>query len=96
MITSSLRGHKIELINKKWVYSDTKEPTSENWGTRPCGYCGKHNTTEGHDGCIGILEDVINACCGHGETDEAYVQFNNRSIIRGNQALNYIKQRKDV
>jgi len=39
-MTDYLRGHKIELQNGKWVYSDTKEPTSETWQKRPCGHCG--------------------------------------------------------
>ncbi len=66
----------------------------------PCGHCGMEKTIEGHDGCIGTLENVMNACCGHGETNLAYIQFNhdnyknepNKIRISGIQALNYIKQ----
>ncbi len=41
-----------------------------------CGYCGLAKTPEGHDGCLGTLPgDVMNACCGHGRPNEAYIQF---------------------
>jgi len=80
-----LRGHKIEKINKKWVYSDTKQPTA---GTiRECGQCGMSNTKEGHDGCLGTLPGLMNACCGHGDTREAYVQFLDGSVIGGADAV---------
>lgn len=44
-------------------------------GKELCGYCGVSRTKEGHDGCLGTLENVMNACCGHGELGMAYVQF---------------------
>ena len=75
-----LRGHQIEKVNDQYVYSDTKEPTAGN--ERDCGHCGLRNTIEGHDGCLGTLPGVMNACCGHGH-QEAYVQFENGVIIRG-------------
>ena len=42
---------------------------------RLCGHCGKHNTKEGHDGCLGVIPDAMNACCGHGEINDAYIQW---------------------
>lgn len=87
-----LRGHKIEEVNGIWIYSDTKEATVDNWKTRPCGYCGLNFTSEGHDGCIGTLPNVMNACCGHGEKEIAYVQYENGSILRGEEALAEIKK----
>jgi hypothetical protein len=59
-----------------------------------CGYCGIHRTLEGHDGCIGTLPNVMNACCGHGEKEAAYVQFWDKKRIAGNEALRYIKENK--
>lgn len=68
-----------------------------------CEHCGKGVTKEGHDGCIGTLPDeVMNACCGHGVTLSAYVQFDheeysiapNRYRIIGQAALNYIERHK--
>ena len=69
-----------------------------------CLHCKKHNTPEGHDGCIGTLIGVMNACCGHGETSSAYVQFNHKDYIKepnkirinGENALSYIKNNKPI
>jgi hypothetical protein len=78
---SHLRGHEIERIGDEWVYSSDKTPTVGN--ERDCGFCDKGNTPEGHDGCLGTLPGVKNACCGHGRSDEAYVQFEKGSDLRG-------------
>lgn len=78
-----LRGYDIELLNGQWVFSDTKESTVKTWKNRPCGHCGLHNTPEGHDGCLGTLPNVMNACCGHGNTNESYIQYRDGSIVRG-------------
>ena len=67
-------------------------------GKEFCLFCKKHRTPEGHDGCIGTLENVRNACCGHGETKVAYVQFDhenyknepNKIRLGGKEALDYI------
>ena len=80
------RGHEIELLNGEWIYSDTREPTVNN--ERPCGRCGLVNSPEGYDGCIRLPEVlVMNACCGHGEENEAYIQYWNGSYIRGRVAI---------
>lgn len=85
-----LRGHKIEKIDGKWFYFDTKESTVETWEQRPCGYCGLFNTKEGHDGCLGTLPEAMNACCGHGSDDDAYVQLMDGRVIKGNDAKTLI------
>ena len=59
-----------------------------------CGHCGLKRTSEGHDGCIGELNNVMNACCGHGENKVAYVQFLDGSCIRGDKALKYINENR--
>ena len=64
-----------------------------------CNYCGLSRTPEGYDGCLGELENVMNACCGHGHVEKAYVQFDhvdykefpNQNRISGIQAIEYIK-----
>lgn len=82
-----LRGHLIECIDNEWVFCDTKESTADTWKERPCGHCGLYNTPEGHDGCLGTLPNVMNACCGHGGKHEgAYVQFDNGVIVRHKNA----------
>lgn len=91
MSTAKYRGHKIESISDIWIYSDNKQPVSDD-KNRPCGHCGKPETKEGHDGCIGTLKGVMNACCGHGTIGEAYIQYSDESIIRGQLALDGINK----
>jgi len=95
MTHSKLRGHDIEYINNEWVYSDTKESTVSTFKNRSCGHCGKHNTPEDHDACLGRLKGLMNACCGHGLINEAYVQFLDGFSIHGEDAviiLNILKK----
>lgn len=74
-VNGTYRGHKIKCIKDVWYYCDTGTPVKKQ-PDRACGYCGRPNTPEGHDGCLGKLPGVQNACCGHGNLKEAYVQFN--------------------
>ena len=83
-MTDYLRGHKIERLGDEFAYSDTKTPTANN--VRACGYCGLGNTKEGHDGCLGELPGIMNACCGHGVKRDAYVQFLDGVSIHGESA----------
>lgn len=84
-VKSKLRGHDIVFEDDEWLYVDTKTPTVNN--ERDCGFCGKSDTSDGHDGGLGELPDVMNACCGHGVVDEAYIQYWDESCIRGEEAL---------
>jgi len=73
--------------------------TSEDAGSGQhgiCIKCKKGPTKEGHDGCIGTLPSptVMNACCGHGRDECAYVQFWDEPRISGAEALKYIDNRK--
>lgn len=88
MTNSKLRGHHIIFVGGQWLYADNKQHTIGN--ERPCGYCGKENTREGHDSCLGILPGIMNACCGHGDADEAYVQFGKNKTIRVGDAVDWI------
>lgn len=81
----SYRGHKIELHEGVYVYSDTKQPVPGNVN-RACGHCGLENTKEGHDGCLGTLPYVMNACCGHGNDSDAYVQGLDGYSVHGKDA----------
>ncbi|MCF8009252.1 MAG: hypothetical protein K9K32_05755 [Halanaerobiales bacterium] len=89
MATSQSRGHRTEYINGRWVYSDTKEPI--NFTERPCANCGYYPTKEGHDYCLGTLPGVRNACCGHGDIEEAYVQFLDGFSIHGKNAVTVLE-----
>lgn len=102
MRTSKIRGNDIYFDDdiNKWRYSsDNSIVTTQYDMSHPCGNCSKHYTKEGHDGCLGTLIGVMNACCGHGEIDECYVQFLDGECIRGIDAkivLDILKKyRKD-
>lgn len=56
-----------------------------------CVHCGRFKTFEGHDGCLGSLDGLANACCGHGghgsSASGAYIQFLDGTTIHGEDAL---------
>lgn len=55
-----------------------------------CSHCKLERTEEGHDGCLGTLEGVVNACCNHGGTGEgAYVVFKDGGRLSGIHASDY-------
>ena len=80
------RGHAIRYVCDVWRYLDTGRPVSGQ-PDRPCGHCGLACTPEGHDGCLGTLPGVRNACCGHGREREAYVQLASGRRLMGPEAL---------
>ena len=82
-----VRGCDIKEVDGAWHFCDTNELVSETWEDKVCGYCDKEPTKEGHDGCLGTLPGVMNACCGHGQKRLAYVQFLDRSVIRHESAI---------
>ncbi len=90
----SHRGNNIELVGDNWIYSDTKELVSETHNERPCGKCNEIRTPEGHDPCLGTLPNVMNACCGHGNNNQSYIQYENGQILRGDIALAEINKLK--
>ena len=92
MIYSKFRGHSIQYIGRRWIFTDDGEPVAATWRNRTCGYCGTTNTPEGHDGCLGTLDGVMNACCGHGNTPDAYVQFFDGRRIQGQAAENFFRR----
>jgi hypothetical protein len=81
------RGHPIVCDDGEvWHYLDGVTVSAE--PDRPCAHCGLSNTPEGHDGCLGILRGgVTNACCGHGNDQEAYIQFVDGQRLAGTVAL---------
>ena len=92
---NKLRGHKIVFKNGEWLYADTMTPTVNN--QRNCGECGKANTLDGHDGCLGGLPNVMNACCGHGDIKDAYVQYMDGSCDTGYKAFEeFINLKQEV
>ena len=69
-IFSMDRGHEIEEIDGNWVYVDNGAICEND---RPCKKCGLPPTPEGYDACLGKLENVQYACCGHGVTEKHIV-----------------------
>jgi len=57
------------------------------WEKEPCDNCGKYKTYEGHDGCMGELDGIVNGCCGHGRVGRAYVQFWDGTVVSGEDAV---------
>lgn len=90
-VKSKMNGHDIEYVNGDWVYSDTKESTINQHGTRSCSHCEKFCTPEGHDACLGTLPGVTNACCGHGVLNDAYVQIGSGKVVLGETAVELIE-----
>jgi hypothetical protein len=70
-ITSHIRGNIIfyDIEQGQWKYQDG-EPVENN--ERPCVRCGKMPTKEGYDACLGHIDNVKSACCGHG-VEEPYI-----------------------
>jgi len=58
------KGWPVVYDGEKWVWEDSG--ISLNDEERPCRRCGRWPTPEGYDACMGFIEEVTNACCGHG------------------------------
>ena len=59
------RGYEVEWNEtaSEWCYRDTGDVADYD---RPCIKCEEMPTQEGYDACLGHVEGVISACCGHG------------------------------
>lgn len=87
MTYSKSRGNDIYFDDSgTWRYVEDNSICYSNLKDKSCGNCGKHSTEEGHDACLGALIGVKNACCGHGDVEECYVQFLDEECIRGKDA----------
>lgn len=65
-------------------------------GREECNYCKCKRTPEGHDGCIGTLPGtVINACCGHGGAEGVYIQYSDKPIVQGDEAIAIMKEHRN-
>jgi len=91
---SKFRGHDVEYRNEEWFFCETGLSIIETHIDMPCGHCGRGDTPEGHDGCLGTLPGVMNACCGHGVESEAYIQFSPGVAIYGGEAAGEIHRLK--
>lgn len=90
------RGHEMYLSRDGvYLYTDDDTPVSDN-PDRTCGHCSRPNTLEGHDGCLGTLPGLMNACCGHGETRRAYAQFEDGSTTHRQHAVRVMNKLKEM
>jgi hypothetical protein len=57
-----------------------------------CDHCGQRCSDDSDDDpCIEGLPGVLNACCGHGDEREAYVQMRDGTWVGGSDALVVIR-----
>jgi len=91
-------SHKIFYceIDKAWKFKDNLEIVSETYLNRKCGLCMRDRTKQGHDPCIANLANVKNACCGHGDIEDAYVQFYDKPSKYKSDALYYFLTNKYI
>lgn len=82
-VKSYSQGYQIgyDTNHSIWIYSDTKENVTT---ARKCVKCECMPTKEGYDSCLGFLQGVSSACCGHGIekpfavlTSGEHLKFNN-------------------
>ena len=66
------RGNKMTLIGGVWYYEDGVKGSED--PNRRCGHCLLPNRQDGHDACLGQVEGLMNACCGHGDLGMRYAQ----------------------
>lgn len=90
-------GYPTSYVDGELRFDDTGEPVTTTYKSRPCGHCGLMATPEGHDGCLGALPGVMNACCGHGgkSTNKPYVQFRDGTDLTGDEAIREIRRLKN-
>ena len=56
-----------------------------------CRNCKKEMKEDEPDACIGKLPGVKYACCGHGIIVDAYVVFNDNTLLRASEAIVYFE-----
>ena len=86
------RGNEIYEIYEEWFYSKNNLKVKDNIEIE-CGICGNKPIKDGceaYDACLGKLIGLMNACCGHGDYRDAYIQFLDGESIHGNDAITMI------
>jgi len=77
MVISYSRGHRIYYDGSIWKYCDNNLPLND---YRPCKKCGMPPIKEGYDYCLGYIEGVTSACCGHG-IESGLIIYNKTDIL---------------
>ena len=68
-VTAYMRGNPIYYDGKDWRYADDDTLAND---SKPCTKCGHMPTPEGYDYCLGHIDGVSAACCGHGTCKPYY------------------------
>jgi hypothetical protein len=93
------RGHPVVCLAGKACerYADDLTSTVDAYGVgveRPCVQCGVLAPPDGPDPCLGMLPEVVSACCGHG-VEEPYLKFrmshDRDAGLRGEAARRYFR-----
>ena len=64
--------------------TNPNDPNGDLQKPPPCGNCGHQKEFKGEpDGCLGYVPGVVDACCGHGDPNRAYLHFQNGMVLRG-------------
>lgn len=76
-VKSFLRGWPVVYDGLNFRYVDTGAIAGARLqDSRPCARCGRPPTPEGHDACLGKIDGVVSACCGHGKEEPYRVKEN--------------------
>jgi len=82
MSRTEINGNEITSKDgEKFFYSSDNQPVDW-YNIRKCPVCGKKQTKEGHDACLGTLKGVRFACCGHKNNLGPYLMLDDGTIIR--------------
>lgn len=67
-------GHKVFYDGEleMWLYEDSGMPFDDANEPRACTRCGRMPLPTGEDACLGHIDGVVAACCGHG-VKESYI-----------------------
>jgi len=71
MVRAYARGNEIYFNKNQWRYIEDDTILDD---SKPCVRCGKTPTKDGYDACLGYIDNVISACCGHGK-ESPYVVY---------------------
>lgn len=85
------RGHRILGPDSEGNYVYADDGTDAEVRRDTCGRCGRADTPEGFDGCLGEIAGLEGACCGHGNIEECYVDTGEGVVLRGQEAENWLK-----
>lgn len=98
------RGHRLVLV--EWpdrydgtpmrspsFYADDGELGPYDGGLwRPCAVCRAEQPDGEPDACLGYVDGVWAACCGHGDVRQAYAARRDEGIVREHAALEWFAE----